>query len=186
MRENWVFRQNHGEISQARKYLSCPLCQGISLENLRAFPPLGWRWLIVVGLGGLLAALHGQQGTKARALGLLHGVVAYGVGLVWMWRIFGVASPLLWVILATFTVAFAHFQGRAVAHGLNGWKLALFSAANWCGFEFLRSEIYPLKFPWMTSGLALGPNTILRRWKSWRIQRSSDDTTRQDGDAGMF
>ena len=42
-----------------------------------------------------------------------------------------------------------------------GWKFAVFTALNWGGWEFIRAALFPLKFPWMTAGLAMGPNRLL-------------------------
>lgn len=126
-----------------------------------AFPPLGWGWLVVPGMAGLLLALHGQSGGRARLLGLLHGLTAYGVSLSWLLKIFGPVAVILWGVLSIFTVLFAAMQGSANLRGINGWKLALFTAINWSALEFIRAEIFPLKLPWMTAGLAIGPNLLL-------------------------
>lgn len=123
-----------------------------------AFPPLGWRWLIVPGIVGLLLSLQGLRGSRARGVGFLHGMVAYGVGLPWLWLLFGSFAIALWSILAAFTAAFAWMQSRAEDRGVSGGAFALFTVANWCGWEFIRAELFPLKFPWMTAGLAIGPN----------------------------
>lgn len=116
---------------------------------------------MVPGLVGLLAALHGLHGTRARAIGFLHGMVVFGVGLSWLFEIFGSLVVALWCVLAAFTALFAEMQSRAERRGFRGWKLAGFTALNWCGWEFIRAEVFPLKFPWMTAGLALGPNSLL-------------------------
>jgi apolipoprotein N-acyltransferase len=126
-----------------------------------AFPPLGWRWLVVPGLLGLLFALRGQRGTRARTIGFIHGLCVYAAGLPWLFRIFGGISILLWCILAVFTVLFAEMQSRASQRGLSGWKFAAFTTLNWCGWEFIRAELFALRFPWMTPGLAVGPNALL-------------------------
>jgi apolipoprotein N-acyltransferase len=126
-----------------------------------AFPPFGWWPLILPGLVGLLVCIRGQHGTRARILGFLHGYAALGVGLSWVWNIFGPLSIVLWAVLAALTAAFAHFQGLAFLRGIRGWKFAAFTAVNWCAWEFVRAEIIPLKFPWMTAGLAIGPNALL-------------------------
>lgn len=126
-----------------------------------AYPPLGWGWLVVPGLLGLLLALRGQYGSRARAIGFLHGMAAYGVGLSWLFHVFGGVAVVLWCVLAAFTALFAEMQGRAGLRGVAGWKLAVFTTLNWCGWEFIRAELFPLKFPWMTAGLAMGPNTLL-------------------------
>lgn len=126
-----------------------------------AYPPLGWGWLVFPGLGGLLVALRDQHGTRARALGFIHGMTVYAVGLSWLFEIFGTFVIALWCVLAGFTALFAEMQSRAAWRGVGGWKLAGFTALNWCGWEFIRAELFPLKFPWMTSGLAVGPNALL-------------------------
>jgi apolipoprotein N-acyltransferase len=126
-----------------------------------AYPPLGWGWLVIPGLAGLLLALRGQSGTRARAIGFLHGMSAYGLGLSWLLHVFGGMAVVLWCVLAAFTALFAEMQGRAGLRGVSGWKLAVFTTLNWCGWEFIRAELFPLKFPWMTAGLAMGPNALL-------------------------
>ncbi len=88
-------------------------------------------------------------------------MVAYGLSLSWLYQIFGGMVALLWCVLAAFTALFAEMQGRAGLRGFGGWKLAIFTAFNWCGWEFIRAELFPLKFPWMTAGLAVGPNAFL-------------------------
>ncbi|MEY4569242.1 MAG: hypothetical protein RLZZ398_681 [Verrucomicrobiota bacterium] len=126
-----------------------------------AYPSLGWRWLVIPGLVGLLLALRGQHGTRARTIGFIHGMTAYTLSLSWLFQIFGGMVVALWCVLAAFSALFAEMQSRASRSGLIGWKFAVFTALNWCGWEFIRAELFPLKFPWMTAGLALGPNTLL-------------------------
>jgi apolipoprotein N-acyltransferase len=126
-----------------------------------AYPPLGWGWLVVPGFVGLLAALERQRGTRARVIGFLHGMAAYGCGLSWLYEIFGVMVVMLWMVLAVFHALFAEMMARATARGVSGVRLAAFTALNWAGWEFVRAELFPLKFPWMTAGLAMGPNALL-------------------------
>jgi apolipoprotein N-acyltransferase len=126
-----------------------------------AYPPLGWGWLVVPGLAGLLVALQGLRGSKARAIGFLHGMTAFTVGLSWLYGLFGPWAVALWLVLAAFPAMFAHLQGLAAVRGVMGGKLAAFTALNWTAWEFIRAELFPLKFPWMTAGLAVGPNGFL-------------------------
>jgi len=139
----------------------CGLAIASGLCLAIAFPPVSWGWLVLPAMAGLLVSLNGQHGSQARALGLLHGYTAFAVSLSWLWNIFGGMSVALWAILAIFPTVFAHFQGRAFLRGLRGWKFAAFTAINWGAWEFIRAEIFPLKLPWMTTGLALGPNLLL-------------------------
>ncbi|HVJ46153.1 MAG TPA: hypothetical protein VM511_07195, partial [Luteolibacter sp.] len=126
-----------------------------------AFPPVGWGWLVFPAIALLLFVLRGEDGTKARALGFIHGMVAFGMGLSWLVQLFGPAAVALWTILAAFPALFAHFQGLAEKRGFAGWRFAVFTTLNWCGWEFIRAELFPLKFPWMGTGLAMGPNVLL-------------------------
>jgi len=126
-----------------------------------AYPPLGWGGLVVPGLVGLMVALRGQQGTRARTIGFLHGMTAFGLSLSWLFEIFGGMVVVLWCVLAALTALFAEMQSRAWLRGVRGWQFAVFTTLNWCGWEFIRAELFPLKFPWMTAGLAMGPNMLL-------------------------
>jgi apolipoprotein N-acyltransferase len=139
----------------------CALALLSGLVFAMAFPPVGWRWLVVPGFVGFLVSLAGQHGTRARVLGFLFGYAAFAVGLSWIWNIFAQLSVALWAVMAAFPAAFAHFQGRALLRGISGWKFAAFTALNWGAWEFIRAEIFTLKFPWMTAGLAIGPNILL-------------------------
>lgn len=139
----------------------CALAVASGVLYALAYPPLGWRFLVFLGVAGLLGALKGQSGTRARTIGFLHGMAACAVGFSWMFEIFGAFVIALWCVLAVFTALFAEMQSRAALRGIVGWKLAVFTALNWGAWEFIRAELFPLKFPWMTSGLALGPNALL-------------------------
>lgn len=126
-----------------------------------AYPPIGWRWLVLVGISGLLLALKDQRGSRARAIGFLHGIAAFSIGLSWLFQIFGGVVIVLWMVLAAFPALFAEMQSRASARGITGWKFAIFTAINWGAWEWIRAEVFPLKFPWMSAGLAVGPNALL-------------------------
>ncbi len=139
----------------------CVLAVVSGLTYALAFPPLDWGWLVFPGIGGLLVSLHKQTGTNARMIGFLHAVSAYGFGLSWVLNLFGPIAFALWCVLGVFTVLFAQIQGSAHVRGVSGWKLALFTAINWSALEFIRAEIFPLKFPWLGAGLAMGPNLLL-------------------------
>lgn len=139
-------------------------CVAAALSGLLialAYPPLGWGWLVFPGLAGFFLSIRGQSGSRIRALGFLHGMVAFGVGLMWLFHIFGTLALLLFAVMAAFPVLFAHFQARAEERGITGWRFVVFTALNWSAWEFIRAELFPLKFPWMTNGLALGPNALL-------------------------
>jgi apolipoprotein N-acyltransferase len=122
-----------------------------------AFPPHGWSPLVFVGLGMLVWGFRGLSAAQAFRRGLIWGLTAFGFGLSWFGNIFSVLSPVLWIILALFPACFAALSAFAASRGLKRWSLAAFMALAWCATEFIRCEIMPLRFPWMSAGLALEP-----------------------------
>jgi apolipoprotein N-acyltransferase len=126
-----------------------------------AFLPIGWSWLVVLGIVGFLWSSQGYRGSRARGIGFLFGMASFAAGTPWLWGIFGAPAIGLWMILALFPAAFAWMQGRAEERDTAGWRWVLFTVANWCAWEFIRAELFPLRFPWMTPGLAMGPNDLL-------------------------
>lgn len=126
-----------------------------------AFPPVGGRWLVVPAIAALLLALRGLKSRQALALGFLHGMVASTLSLHWLWLLFGPLALALWAMLAAYIAAFSWMQSRAEMQSSSPGRLAVFAAINWAGWEFIRAELSPLCFPWMTPGLALGPNALL-------------------------
>lgn len=151
------------ESSGSRSSFALRLALAVASGGLYslAYPPLGWGWLVFPAVAGLLLALKDQRGSRARAIGFLHGLTAFGVGLSWLYELFGPLAIVLWFVLAAFPAMFAQFQGLAAVREVSGWRLAVFTALNWGAWEFIRAELFPLKFPWMTAGLALGPNRLL-------------------------
>jgi apolipoprotein N-acyltransferase len=90
-------------------------------------------------------------------------MASFGMGLSWLYHIFGVLVVVLMCVLAAFPALFAEMQSRATRYGMRGIQLAVFTACNWAAWEFIRAELFPLRFPWMTPGLALGP-TWMTPW----------------------
>jgi apolipoprotein N-acyltransferase len=105
----------------------------------------------------LLWRLRGASASQAFGRGMVWGLAAFGFGLSWLGNLFSVFSPVLWLILAFFPACFAALAAFAASRGLRRWSLAAFIALTWCATEFIRCEIMPLRFPWMSAGLALEP-----------------------------
>lgn len=131
--------------------------------SIAVFPPIGWSAFALIAWFPLLFALREVKPSHALYLGLLHGVVFFAVTMSWVLNIFeeskGIIVPLV-LIMALFTALFA--RGYAVAQGRygSGWVTAAFAACWWTATEFYRSEIFYLKFPWLTPGVGLGPTFI--------------------------
>lgn len=131
---------------------------GLLLASL--FPPFGFEILAWVALVPLLWALEGKRAHEAFGLGLIAGLVAFGI-IVWWVKIAmttygGLPTPLAWLItfvlaayLALYPALFAFFLARMRS---GGSVLALLVAAPlWVSLELLRA--YALSgFPWALLG----------------------------------
>ncbi|MGE9268066.1 MAG: apolipoprotein N-acyltransferase [Verrucomicrobiales bacterium] len=134
---------------------------GVSLSALMvvaAFPPLAWWPLALFAWWPLIWSIDGLEGRTAFRLGLWHGFLVWAGTLSWLWHLFGPASVGLWLIFALFTAFWALFYtwGRSWRPG---WRV-LAGAVLWVGIEYFRSELFVLKFPWITPGTALPPGLL--------------------------
>lgn len=128
-----------------------------------AFPTLGWWPMILLTWPLWFIAVRGTTVRQGVYLGLTQAMVFYGLGLTWLLHLFQHAAVSLWFVLATFLM---------LAGGLLGWVTTRHPRASWlplyaallcAALEFVRAEVFWLAFPWMTSGLGLGP-TWLSPW----------------------
>ena len=124
------------------------------------FPPLGWWPLVLLVFPCLFLASTNTSPGRAYHLGLLHGIIGYGITLHWFFHIFSVAAIALFVIMGFFTAVFCllfnFFEKRVKSPLLN----MLLAATLWTGIEFFRSELFFLRFPWITPGSSLGPTVL--------------------------
>jgi apolipoprotein N-acyltransferase len=93
-------------------------------------------------------------------LGLGVGMAVYAPHLWFFARIFGPFAVSLWLILSVwigFFTLFVHFATRRLPR--LGVCIAL--PLLWTGLEYFRSELYPLRFTWLTPGLAFPPSGAL-------------------------
>lgn len=131
--------------------------------GILVFPPVGWAAFAVVAWLPLLFALRECKTSHAFYLGLLHGILFFAVTMAWLVNVFKQTPHLvipLVLIMALFTAFFARGYVVAQQRYGPGWITALFASCWWLAMEFYRSEIFYLKFPWMTPGVGLGPTCI--------------------------
>ena len=116
------------------------------------FPPFDCWHLAPIAWLPFLAALKNATARQAFYLGMLHGLLTFAGTLTWMWIIFTSATVSLWAILGIFTAFFALFVAKSKTYS------PLIIAILWTGFEYFRSELFILSFPWITPGTGLPPN----------------------------
>jgi apolipoprotein N-acyltransferase len=125
-----------------------------------SFPPVGWWPCSLIAWGLLLAVVTRTTSRRSFYLGLLQGMLAYGISLSWLVNIFGPRAGPLIGILALF-VAFSCLLTTSTA-GLvaNPAARALYVAMLWTAIEYIRCELFILRFTWITPGLAIGPTFL--------------------------
>jgi apolipoprotein N-acyltransferase len=111
------------------------------------------RGLIVGFLFCLVPLARLETNRKAFYVGLGLGLAIYAPQLVFFWTIFNAAAIALWCVLAFWMGVFLVLSRQAmVRFGQRGlWAIPIL----WLGVEFFRSELYYLRFSWLTPGLAL-------------------------------
>jgi apolipoprotein N-acyltransferase len=126
-----------------------------------AFPPLEIFGLMPLALALLFWALQEVPPGPALLAGFTHGLISYGIGVSWLWNVFGPMSLALFGILAAFHALFG-LGFSLVRLRLPSSRAAPFViAALWTLLEFTRGELFWLKFPWFGVGLARGPHWLL-------------------------
>ena len=117
--------------------------------------------LLIVGWVVCLAQLSRLKTTRQSFYaGLLAGFICVAPQLTCFWKIFGAAAVVLWIILAFWIGAFT-----GITHALLE-RFGLFVAAAllpfiWTGLEYFRSELYYLRFSWLSVGYAFSGEPIL-------------------------
>jgi apolipoprotein N-acyltransferase len=110
----------------------------------------GLRGLIVGFLFCLVPLARLESSRKAFYVGLGIGFALYAPQLEFFWTIFQAAAIALWFVLAFWVALFVWLSRQAVLHF--GRKGLLLIPMLWLGLEFWRSELYYLRFSWLTPG----------------------------------
>ena len=109
-----------------------------------AFPPYGLWWLLPVAVAGVTVACVGTSGPRGALVGLVGGLVFFGVLLRWM----QVVGPDAWAGLTLLQASFWALLGAglAVVPRLPAWPA--WAAGCWVLVEALRSVLPWGGFPW--------------------------------------
>lgn len=87
-------------------------------------------------------------------------MIAYGLSLYWFTNIFQSGAIVLYAILSLFTGIFCLLLNTTNKKIQSHILKALFAAVCWTALEFFRSELFWLRFTWITPGIAIGPNWL--------------------------
>lgn len=116
---------------------------------------------VVLFLFSLVWVSRVRSARGAFWLGLGMGFFVYAPKLLFFWGIFGAFAISLWLILSVwvgFLTLMAHYAARRFPALVATAALPVL----WLGFEYFRSELYPLKFAWLTPGFAFAPGAMVR------------------------
>jgi len=124
------------------------------------FPPLGWWPCAVIAWIPLLIVVMSGAGRHAFYYGFLQGIITYGLSLYWFTNIFQTGAIGLYAILSSFIGVFCLLLSITSGKIQKPVLKALFAAVCWTSIEFFRSELFWLRFTWITPGIALGPTWL--------------------------
>jgi len=124
------------------------------------FPPFGWWPLMLLSFPLLFLATTNTTPFRAYYLGMLQGTLGYAFTLYWFFHIFAIAAIPLFAILAVFTGGFCLLFNFLAKQTKSPVLNTLLAATIWTAIEFFRSELFILRFPWITPGSALGPTFL--------------------------
>lgn len=119
-----------------------------------------WRpaaFLMVVYLFALWSLSCLATGRSAFYLGLAAGIAVYAPQLGFFWTLFGPPAVTLWLILAFWIGLFGLLVHKCRAQ-FGGVATALLAPFLWMGTEYFRSELYYLRFSWISPGYVFGEN----------------------------
>ena len=115
----------------------------------------GIGWLVIPCAFGLIELSRWSSGRKVFYLSLATGFLFYAPELGFFWHIFRSAAIVLWLIASIWVAAFGLLLYLIRRRFGNGVMLAS-APFIWTGLEYFRSELYYLRFAWLTLGLSFG------------------------------
>jgi len=117
-------------------------------------------WLMLAFPTVLFALVWLPSARSAFYVGLTLGLGLYAPHLGFFWTLFGPAAVILWLVLAFWVAAFLGV-GQSLRQRLPPTTLIVALLRLWTGLEYFRSELYLLRFSWLSPALALvePPNT---------------------------
>ena len=143
------------------------LCQALAAGlifwaavRIPAMAPLAWLYCLL--LTGLTFSGSIRTGFGA---GLLAGMATFAPHLGFFWTIFGPEAVALWLVLAFWPALFVALSvGIRRSHGRLAASLLV--PLLWLGTEYFRSELYYLRFSWLSVG-SLFSDTPIRFLYPW-------------------
>ena len=112
-------------------------------------------FLVVLYLFALFQLARNTSARMAFCSGLTVGLLVALGRLTFFWNIFGAGCAALWLVYAFWTGLFTALTRLCLRRAGPGWA-CLLGPCLWCGLEYFRSELYYLRFSWLSPGYAFG------------------------------
>jgi apolipoprotein N-acyltransferase len=125
----------------------------LAIVSFHAAQMSGLGWLLVPCAYALIELSRAATRRLVFYPMLAVGFLFYAPQLGFFWSIFGAAAIALWLVLAFWIALFGLTLRLVRLRFGNGWMLAL-APFIWTGLEYFRSELYYLRFGWLTFGMA--------------------------------
>ncbi len=116
--------------------------------------------MVLLSLALLMPVIRDIRPGAAFACGLMHGLVAYGIALYWMWNLFSVLALVLFLLMGFFTALFCLFFNWSARYMQSPYWHVLLAAVFWTAVEYFRCEVFILRFPWISVGSSFGPSLL--------------------------
>lgn len=145
-----------GQGSSWRQW-AAEIILSVSLFHAALFLPKLAGWLVLLSLVFLLRLRRSSTVRRAFYGGLLVGIGIMGPQLLFFWKLFSVFSVALWFLLGIWFGIFVALGKRVESRFGREWGVAA-APFLWMGLEFIRCEVWPLKFAWLTPGFVLPPD----------------------------
>jgi apolipoprotein N-acyltransferase len=112
-------------------------------------------WVIGLYLFAMVRLCHHGTARTAVYAGFAVGLLVGAGQLTFFWRIFSAAAIVLWCVYAFWLGLFTGI-GRLVTLRFGNKAALVVLPLLWCGLEYFRSELYYLRFSWLSPALAFG------------------------------
>lgn len=119
----------------------------------------------ILGFAWMLCEISKEPSSRrAFYSGFITAFLAYAIQLKFFYTLFGPGALILWSVLALFVGLFTLCLHHARSHGSQVITIIM-AAILWMGWEYFRSELYYLRFAWLTLGSTFGD----REGISWML-----------------
>ena len=154
--------------------LGLALASGLLLAL--AFPNFNFAWLGWIALAPLIVASFGARPSEAALYGFLHGVVFFSLTIPWfdtVMRVYGNVPPLAAAGILGLVVFLAALFPAAFSFLLARWskvseaRACFFAPFVWVAFEFARTRLPVIGFPWNLIGYTVSGNLALLQATPW-------------------